>query len=118
MPARLFSYRDATLNRLLIFAEHFFQRYQAPSRVFGADTRPWWRTLFFTFRMFSLVLTIRGQSDGLDNFIDPNRQIIWHHLLIVAKPTPPFKSQKILVSASPSRYFESTMSCTSLLFIV
>ena len=36
---------------------------------------------------------ISRQPGELDSWVEPYRRIMWHHLLIVVKPIPPFKAR-------------------------
>ena len=60
--------------------------------IFRADTDDFQRKWSFTFLIFALALTKRGQPGGLDRLMVPVWRIIRHHSLIVLKPIEPLKS--------------------------
>ena len=101
---RLLSYRHVSRDRSSLFVEHFSRKPEGSFDSFRADTLFFQHKRCFTFWILAFVLLKREPSGGLDNLIEPDRRIIWHHQSIVLKPIAPFKSRWIFVVVSPFWY--------------
>ena len=58
---------------------------------FQVDTRTFWYKQFFIFWMRPFAFIRHEQLRRLDNLIESNCRIIWHHRLIALKPIVAFK---------------------------